>query len=143
MTKNVLIAVKSTRTDLDNETDVIEAIYPGTLHFKNNNYFILYKETERTGMENVSTTLKTEGHKVTIIRNGNVSMRQVFERDMVHQSCYQTPYGNMEMTVKPWYIEVHLTDIGGSIKLEYELELDGAPMGKTSLDIVVTEAPLH
>lgn len=139
MAKNVLVTVKSTRTSPENETEFIEAVYPGTLYLKNNNYYILYKETQQTGMENVTTSLKVEGERITIIRNGSVSMRQIFECGVVNRSLYQSNFGCMDMAVKPWHIEVHLTDIGGSIKLEYELELDGSNVGNTSLDIIIKE----
>lgn len=139
MAKNVLVTVKSTRISPENEIEFIEAVYPGTLYLKNNSYYILYKETKQTGMENVSTSLKVEGERITIIRSGSVNMRQIFERGIVNRSLYQTNFGCLEMAVKPWYIEAHLTDLGGSIKLEYELELDGSSVGKTSLVIVVTE----
>lgn len=137
MGKDVLVTVKSIRRDQENETDVIELVSPGTYHHKNNSYYIIYKETALTGMENATTTIKSEGNSVTILRNGSVSMRQVFEKGKPHQSIYQTGYGSMEMTVKPWNIEVDLTDLGGSIKLEYELKLDNSPVGFTSLEVVV------
>lgn len=140
MGKNVTVKVKATRRDLENETEVVELVSPGTLHCKNNSYYILYKETALTGMENVATTIKVEGNLVSVIRSGNVSMRQVFEAGKVHSSVYQTPYGSMQMTVKPWNIEVDLTDQGGSINLEYELEMDDTPVGTNRLEIIVQEA---
>ncbi|SHE97831.1 DUF1934 domain-containing protein [Desulforamulus putei] len=139
MGKDVLVTVKGARRDQDNETEVIELVSPGTYYFKNNTYYIIYKETALTGMENATTTIKAEGNSVTILRNGSVSMRQVFEKGKLHRSVYQTGFSSMEMVVKPWNIEVDLTELGGSIKLEYELELSGAPVGYNSLEIVVKE----
>lgn len=139
MSRNVLVTVKAVRKDQAGETDIIELVSPGTYYCKHNNYYVIYKETSLTGMENTTTTLKVAGQTVIIIRNGNVNMRQVFELGKKHHSLYQTSLGSMEMSVKPWNIEAHLTDLGGSIKLEYELELDGAPLGSNSLEIVVKE----
>jgi len=140
MRKNVLVTVKGTRRDRENDAEVIELVSPGTFHHKNNSYYIIYKETAIAGMENATTTIKAEGDIVTIIRNGSINMRQVFERDKMHRSVYQTTFGSMDMMVKPWNIEVDLTDLGGSIKLEYELELDHAHLGTNSLLIMVKEA---
>lgn len=139
MRKDVLVTIKATRRDLENDSEAIELVSPGTFYSKNNCYYILYKESELTGLANTSTTLKVEKKVITIIRNGSVNMRQVFELGQSHRSLYQNSLGTVELTVKPWNIEVDLTDFGGSIKLEYELALDGAAVGVNSLGIVVKE----
>ncbi|AQS60410.1 DUF1934 domain-containing protein [Desulforamulus ferrireducens] len=139
MKKAVLITLKATRWDGENDSETVELISPGTFYTKNNCYYILYKESELTGMADTSTTLKVADKTVTLIRNGSVNMRQVFELGQTHRSLYQNSLGMMEMTVTPWNIEVDLTDIGGSIKLEYELALDGTAVGTNSLEIIVKE----
>ena len=142
MGKDVLVTIKATRRDPWNDSEIIELTSPGTFYRKNDCYYILYKETELSGLDDVSTTLKVEGSSVTLIRNGSINMRQVFEQGQTHRSLYQNTLGCMEMAVKPWNIEVDLTDFGGSIKLEYELELDGAALGVNSLEIAVKEKKL-
>lgn len=137
MARNVLVTIESIRKHTDNVKEEITYQCQGTMHQKNDYIYIIYQEPEQSGMGNVSTTLKVEGSKITIIRNGHVNMRQVFEKGVLHRSNYQSTVGTMEMAIKPWYIQVHLTDIGGSIKLEYELALDGAPVGTTSLEMTI------
>lgn len=137
MGRNVRITVKNTQRDFDNSPEVIELVYAGTMHQKNNNYYIIYKEPENTGMGNTTTTLKAETNSVTISRSGAVNMRQVFQRDLAHRGFYQTPYGDMEMVVITRNIEVSLTDLGGSIKLEYELKLDHSMLGMNYLEIEI------
>lgn len=91
-------------------------------------------------MENATTSIKVLNNTVTLVRSGSINSRQVFETGIKHRSVYQTPYGNFDIAIKPWYIEVDLTDMGGSIKLEYEIELNQAKAGSNSLDIQVKEA---
>ncbi|SHK50768.1 DUF1934 domain-containing protein [Desulforamulus aeronauticus] len=139
MGKEVLVTIKATRRDLGDENEIIELISQGIFYRKKDCYYILYKETELSGLADASTTLKVEGNTVTLIRNGSINMRQVFEQGQTHRSLYQNTLGCMEMVVRPWNVEVDLTDFGGSIKLEYELELDGAAVGVNSLEIAVKE----
>ncbi|GAB6179292.1 DUF1934 family protein [Desulfotomaculum defluvii] len=143
MGTNVQVTVKNTQIGLDNKPEVIEVEYSGTLYRKNNNYYIIYQETQGTGMGKTTTTLKVEHNTITLIRNGTVNMRQVFEKDQIHCSTYQTPQGSMEMTVKTLNKEVILTDLGGSIKLEYELKLDHSLLGKNYLEIEVSLVVSH
>ncbi|WP_304545805.1 DUF1934 domain-containing protein [Desulforamulus aquiferis] len=134
-----MVKVKSSRTDLDNETEIIELTSPGSFYKRGDSYYIIYKETAVTGMENATTSIKVQGRVITLVRSGSVNNRQVFELGKLHRSCYQTSFGNLDMAVKPWNIEVDLTDLGGSIKLEYELELNHAKVGRNSLDIHIKE----
>ncbi|MEG6522824.1 DUF1934 domain-containing protein [Desulfotomaculum sp. 1211_IL3151] len=139
MGRNVQIIVRSSQRGFDNNPEVIELNYEGTIHQKNNNYYIVYKETENTGMGNTTTTLKVETNAITISRSGAVNMRQVFQKDLEHRGFYQTPYGDMEMAVIARNIEASLTELGGSIKLEYELELDHSTLGMNDLEIAITQ----
>ncbi|ABO51686.1 conserved hypothetical protein [Desulforamulus reducens MI-1] len=141
MGMNIMLTIKAIRMDPANdEPEITEMVVPGTYHRKNNCYYIIYKESALTGMENTTTTLKVESKTVTIIRNGNVSMRQIYEAGMERSSIYQTSFSRMDMTVTTRNIEVNLTDIGGSIKLDYELLLDHAPLGRNCLEIIVKKA---
>ncbi|WP_003542706.1 DUF1934 domain-containing protein [Desulfotomaculum nigrificans] len=137
MGKDVLVTIKSTKKDSDNDTEVIELVSPGTFHKKGNSYYILYPETVISGTENSTTSVKVAADTVTIVRSGHINMRQVFEKGKLHRSVYQTPFGSMNMTVLPLQIEVDLTDLGGSIKLEYELTLNDNKLGTNTLEIKV------
>ncbi|SHH14655.1 DUF1934 domain-containing protein [Desulforamulus hydrothermalis] len=137
MGQDVLVTVKGTRRDADSPPETIEVVSPGTYYCKNNTYYIIYRETALTGMDDTTTTIKSDGRTVTVIRNGSVSMRQVFEPGQSHRSVYQTGFSSMETVICPWQIEVDLTEHGGSIKLEYELVLAGVPAGTNSLEITV------
>ncbi|AEG61921.1 DUF1934 domain-containing protein [Desulforamulus ruminis] len=135
--KNVRVTVKGTRTHENNDQEVIELLSPGTCHYKGNQYYILYKESSFAGMEDCTTTLRTDGKTVTIIRSGSVNSRQVFEEGKAHRSVYQTSFGCLDITVLPRRVDVDLTEQGGSIKLEYELELNDSKIGTNVLEIVV------
>nr|WP_315990920.1 DUF1934 domain-containing protein [Desulforamulus aquiferis] len=95
-----MVKVKSSRTDLDNETEIIELTSPGSFYKRGDSYYIIYKETAVTGMENATTSIKVQGRVITLVRSGSVNNRQVFELGKLHRSCYQTSFGNLDMAVK-------------------------------------------
>ena len=54
--KRVLVGVKSIQRDADGQDTVIEMVSPGEYHEKNDTKYIMYNETELSGMEAVSYT---------------------------------------------------------------------------------------
>jgi uncharacterized beta-barrel protein YwiB (DUF1934 family) len=72
---------------------------------------------------------------------GTAELRQVFEKDVLNHSNYVTPYGAMKLTVIPSKVEVDLTELGGSINLEYELAIGNDRISNNKLSITVEEDP--
>lgn len=139
MNKEVLISVKGTQLNEFGEIDQQELITKGNLFLKKGAYFIMYNESELTGMSGTVTTLKVEPARVTLNRMGTSEQKQVFERGVLHRGSYITPFGKMVMGVTPSKVEVNLTDFGGSINLEYELEVGSEKISDNMLSITVKE----
>jgi uncharacterized beta-barrel protein YwiB (DUF1934 family) len=137
--KNVLITVKSIQTLDENKTDHIELTTKGMFYRKNDAFYIIYDESEITGMECTTTTLKIESRRVTLIRMGNINCRQVFVKNEQHTSSYKTHYGNLILTIFPKEVDINLTPRGGRIDLEYELEVGGHHISYNTLHIKVEE----
>lgn len=140
MNKDVIITVTGTQLNEYGEVDVQELTTKGSYYLKNGAYFIIYSESEVTGMSGTTTVLKAESHRVTLNRTGTSEQRQIFEKGQRHQGNYITPYGIMYMAVTPSKVEVNLTDIGGSINLEYVLEVENQKISENLLSLVVREA---
>ncbi len=139
MNKEVLISVKGTQLNEYGEVDEQELITKGNLFLKKGTYFIIYNESELTGMSGTTTTLKIEPARVTLNRMGTSAQKQIFERGVRHCGNYITPFGKMMMGVMPSKVEVNLTDLGGSINLEYELEVGEQKISDNMLAITVKE----
>jgi uncharacterized beta-barrel protein YwiB (DUF1934 family) len=139
MNKEVLISVKGTQLNEFGEVDQQELVTKGSLFLKKGKYFIIYSESELTGMSGTTTTLKVEPDRVTLNRMGTSEQKQVFEQGILHRGNYITPFGKMIMGVIPSKVEVNLTDLGGSINLEYELEVDCQKISDNMLSITVKE----
>ncbi|ACV61014.1 Domain of unknown function DUF1934 [Desulfofarcimen acetoxidans DSM 771] len=139
MRKEVLVTVRGTQTNDFGEQDTIELVTMGSYYLKNSSYYIVYNETELSGMEGTVTSVKAEADKVTVNRMGTSEMKHVFEEGVPDEGSYVTPFGQLFTSVFPRKVEVDLTDVGGSINLEYELALDRQRIGYNELCITVKE----
>jgi len=137
--KDVLVTVRGTQKNELGEEETIELITRGNYFLKNQAYYIIYNESEISGMEGTTTSLKAEPRKVTLNRMGTSELKQVFEEGTLNLSNYVTPFGAWVMGVIPTKVEVYLTDMGGSINLEYELNNGTEKVSDNKLSITVEE----
>lgn len=140
MRKDTLVTVKAKQINEYGEEDSQDFFTTGTLFQKKGAFFIVYNESEVTGMAGTTTSLKVEPNRVTLNRMGSSEQKQVFEEGLKHRGNYITPYGGLSVAVLPSRVEVNLTDTGGSIKLEYELEVENQKISDNALIITVREA---
>ncbi|MDT3700096.1 MAG: DUF1934 domain-containing protein [Thermincola sp.] len=140
MNKEVIITVTGTQINEFGEVDTQELTTKGNYYLKKGAYFIIYGESEVTGMHGTTTCLKAEDDRITLNRAGTSEQRQVFEKGQRHQGNYITPYGVMYMAVTPSKVDINLTEMGGSINLEYELEVENQKISDNLLSLVVREA---
>lgn len=139
MSKEVLVTVISRQTNIWGDTDTIKLVTLGSLYVKSGSIYLLYNETEVSGMEGTTTSLKAEPSRVTLNRMGSAELKQVFVEGQQHEGNYVTPYGSMTVRVLPCRVDVDLTEMGGSINLEYELEISQQKIGYNELLITVEE----
>lgn len=135
--KEVLVRVKGTQTNELGEKDTIELVTEAQMFVRKESYYILYNETALSGMEGTTTSLKIEPTKVTLNRMGTSEQKQTFEEGVYNSGFYVTPYGTMKICVIPSKVEVDLTDTGGHINLEYELQVGHEKISDNELSITV------
>lgn len=132
--KNVIISVKGIQSGIDDTksiADSIELITEGKYYKKEDAFYVTYKESEVTGMEGTTTTLKVSGNVVTLMRFGSINSQFVFERGIKHISYYETPFGVFTVGVLANDVSVALDEQGGQIKVDYEIDIDNQ---KTSIN---------
>lgn len=139
MKKDVLVTVRGTQTNELGEQDTIELVTPARLFIKPTSYYILYNESIISGLEGTTTSLKVEPTRVTLNRMGTAELKQTFEEGILNDGYYVTPYGTMHLSVIPSKVQVDFTDIGGSINLEYELQIGQEKISNNQLWITVTD----
>ncbi|MEL1133543.1 DUF1934 domain-containing protein [Desulfitobacterium sp. THU1] len=121
MADKVIIQVTSNQQYPEGQNDRMEFTTEGTSHHRAGAFYIIYRDTEITGMDGVTTSLKIESNRVTLNRMGAIDHKQVFERGVRHGSSYVTPQGSLFFEIETKAMEIHLTELEGKITLEYDL----------------------
>ncbi|AFS77242.1 calycin-like domain-containing protein [Gottschalkia acidurici 9a] len=136
--KEVTLKIIGIQTTSDGEEDTMELTTRGKFYEKLGSYFIVYDESEISGMEGATTTLKIQGRKVLMKRFGTSNSSMIFERGKKHTCEYATPYGNMDMDVVTNHIDVDVNENGtGKIEIKYKLNIMGSEVNnKLSVDIM-------
>lgn len=139
MNKYVIISVKGTQTSANQDPNILELVTEGKYYKKGNTYFITYKESEVTGMEGTTTTVKISEGVVTLMRFGAVNSQFIFEQGQKHLSYYDTSFGTFTVGVYTNEVDVKVDDEGGEIKVDYRLEIDNNKSGENDFHMFIRE----
>lgn len=123
MEEKYLITIKGTM-EQDGKSDTVELMTRGSLVHKDGAYYIIYKETEATGYEGCTTTVKVadDARKVSMLRFGKVPSQLIIEKGTRHLCHYETGYGAISLGVAADVIEHQLSDQGGKLNFSYTLD---------------------
>ena len=128
------------------EEDAVEFMTEGKAYKKGQTTYIVYEETEMSGMEGVKTTLKIDGEGgVRLKRFGSGVMLDTvmeFKKGQRFNSIYETPYGAFEMEVLTNEIvnDLEPEDCTGNLFIDYDVSLKGLAESRSLLNIEVTDA---
>ncbi|WMJ22063.1 DUF1934 domain-containing protein [Paludicola sp. MB14-C6] len=137
MKKNVFIKIKGIQ-QIEDDQDVTELFTQGLLYKKNNNYYITYDESETTGYEGSTTTLKVEGNdKVTLMRSGNVKSHLIIENGTRNVGHYGTNEGSLMVGVYTKQMDSNLNENGGDIYFRYALDINSTLISENEVFINV------
>ena len=138
MKKNVIISIKGVQSYNDDNGEV-ELITIGDLYKKNNDFYVVYKESELTGLEG-KTVLKIEKDKLTLTRNNRAS-QMIFEPNIPHTNHYDMGDGAFQVIVKTRKLDTVFSESGGNINVKYDLNINNFIVSQNYLDISVKEVP--
>ncbi|MBN4069768.1 MAG: calycin [Alkaliphilus sp.] len=124
MKKEIMIKVVGRQKNIEGEENTIELTTEGTVYTKNDNTYIVYKESEISGMEGTTTSLKIEdGRKITMKRYGETTSSLVFENNKINKSDYSTAYGNFEIEILTSLLNVNIKEEKRKSKIEIKYHL--------------------
>ena len=142
MDKSVIISIKGKQSYENVEDETIELVTEGLLAKEGEGaYTLSYQESELTGLEGTLTTFQIEDGRVTLMRHGEVNSQMVFEEGRRHLSMYNTPYGALAVGIKTHSLHCRMDDHGGSIEINYAIEIEHAVAGQNLFQIQVREKP--
>lgn len=135
MKKKAIISVISRQKE--NENDIIEVVTPGKFYKKDEDYYAVYEETEISGMEGTTTTLKINKNTLTLLRKGTTNTKMVFEEHFKDTSLYSTPHGVLELLVDTKQLQIEISDRGGEVKVNYDMSIAGQDPLTTQLEVSI------
>ena len=129
MKQEVTLSIEGRQTYQDQEPEIIELVTNGTMDFCNGGWDISYEESELTGLAGVTTTFRVEPEKVTLTRKGALNSTMIFQKDVVHESLYQMPFGALMLSVKATHVFFDIVPDGGVIDLSYHINIENTEAG--------------
>lgn len=137
--KPVLVTVQSIQRDEEGQDLKLELVSAGKYYEKNNAQYIVYEESEITGMAGVTTIIKITGGTIMLMRLGKIHQRQEFCKGMETSSLYKMPFGDIKVGMKTYDVTIDLVDGIGTIELGYDVILEGIGTNYNQLTITVQE----
>lgn len=123
------------------EEDQIEFVTEGKLYEKNGATYLMYEETEVSGMPGCKTSLKIKGDTIRMKRYGEGMGSDTvmeFQKGQRFEGYYDTPFGAIEMEVLTNKLENTLTPEGeGCVLIDYDISLKGLSEGRSLLSIEI------
>lgn len=140
--KDIMLRIIGKQISVDATTEgEIEFITEGKIYEENQATYLVYEESEVSGMPGCKTSLKLKGDKIRMKRIGeSVGLDTVieFEKGCRYEGFYDTPFGAIEMEVLTNDLKNNLTSDGkGSINIDYHVSLKGLSEGRSKLDIQI------
>ena len=135
--KEALITVKGYQY-IDDDESCIEFKTLGKFGIKNGKAYILYSETEESGAI-TDTTIKVDEKETVLNRSGATESRMVIAAGKRNSCLYSTLQGNLVLEIYGERVSNQLTENGGTLVLEYTLNLNSTPVGRNKIEITVKE----
>jgi uncharacterized beta-barrel protein YwiB (DUF1934 family) len=130
MKRQVMLSICGKQYYADQEPEVIELTTEGTMEKTETGWDICYVESDLTGLAGVHTSFLVEGGKVTLTRTGKLNSQMVFVQGQSHDSLYQMDFGALMITVNATKICADLSDLGGTVDLCYDIQIEQTAAGK-------------
>lgn len=137
MNKQAIISLRGIQTNVENQTSTIELMSEASFYSKDGVFYLVYKETEVTGMDGTTTTIKISENTVNLIRFGAISSNMFFEEGKMHKCNYGTIYGSLEITIEAKKVKINIDEYGGELYVDYEIEIEGRKVGRNDFSIKI------
>lgn len=121
------------------QDDQMEFVTEGELYDKGDALYVIYEESEISGMPGFKTRLKITDGMVKMKRigaAGGTGTEMVFEIGRRYENYYHTPYGPFEMEILTNSLENTMTAEGtGGVSIDYNMSLKGLMESRNKLRI--------
>ena len=130
--KDITLKIVGTQNFDDIEAEQMEFVTDGRVYARGGRAYIIYDESEVSGMEGCKTTIRVDDRSVRMKRTGlaGFGTELYFEKG-------KTPYGPMGIEVLTDDVknELDLEEGRGSVAVQYQVSLEGIAEGKNRITI--------
>lgn len=139
--KEVLVKIKSRQVHNDTGEDEMEFVTEAKLYRRKDTYYLIYDESEFSGMPGCKTRLRLRGQELQMKRVGEgagVGNEILFSKGQRFTGIYDTPFGPIELEVLTNDLANDIDDEGkGFIDVDYDISLKGLAEGRNTLNITL------
>ncbi len=133
--KDIMLTVKSVQKSNGAEPLEIEFVSTGKYYKKNGCHYIIYEETELSGLAGHKTSLKVTPDSVTMRRYGAMPVLMYFQVGQRQTTDYQTPYGAIKIDYLTTALDCQLLADEGNINIQYQLTMNSLEQAMHQLNI--------
>lgn len=133
MTENVIVAISGLQ--YESEDGAVEMMSRGTYHEKNGKHYITYEEVDEELHQVNRCLLKISENVVELTKRGPSNVHMLFEAGNSNMTYYNTPYGQLLMTITTKEIKSEYSESMISIQLMYSLDMNYQHVSECCLSI--------
>jgi len=139
--KDVLVKIKSRQINNETGEDEMEFVTEAKLYRRNGTIYLLYDESEFSGIPGCKTRLRLRGQELQMKRLGEgagIGNEILFKKGQRFTGLYDTPFGPIELEVLTNELANDITEEGkGSVDVDYDVSLKGLAEGRNTLNITL------
>lgn len=139
--KDVLVKIKSRQLNNETGEDEMEFVTEAKLYRRKDTVYLLYDESEFSGIPGCKTRLRLRGQELQMKRLGEgagIGNEILFKKGQRFTGLYDTPFGPIELEVLTNELANDITEEGkGSIDVDYDVSLKGLAEGRNTLNITL------
>ena len=139
--KEVMVRIKSMQVSREAGSDEMEFVTEAKLYKRNGALYLLYEESEFSGMPGCRTRLRLRDDEVQMKRFGEgagIGNELRFKKGSRYTGLYETPFGPIEMEVLTNDVASTIYEEGtGQVDIDYEVSLKGLLEGRNRMNITL------
>lgn len=139
--RDITIKITGKQCYEEREEEQMEFVTEGKLYERKDAIYLIYDESELSGMVGCKTTLRLHGDTLRMKRigKGGFGSELYFEKGRRFTGTYETPYGPMDIEVLTQSVKntFDRETASGRIDVSYDVSLQGLAEGKNRIEITV------
>ncbi len=139
--KEVMIRIKGKQVTREAGEDEMEFVTEGKLYRRNGTVYLIYEESEFSGVPGCKTRLRLRDGEIQMKRFGEGAGEGneiLFEQGKRYTGYFDTPFGPIPLEVLTNHVSSTIDEKGdGNIDIDYEISLKGLMEGRNTLNITL------